>query len=70
MLRSSISTLADFHILDARRLTRRPMDASRRRSTGNISKIDNQVPDLPVEYICGGPALVTVTLVLVTIDDT
>lgn len=68
MLRPSGRAHHDLDILDARCLACWPVDARRTRASRDTCQIQLQIPDLSEEHVCRLPALIAVTLVLVTVN--
>lgn len=57
-------------ILDTRGLTRGPVDTRCTRGSWDVCQVQLQVSDLSEEHVCRYPALVAITLVLITVNQT
>lgn len=68
VLRARALTHMNHDILNAGRLRGGPVNPSCRRGRGDIGQVKNEVPNLTEEHIRRTPALVTIALVLITID--
>lgn len=69
VLRPCVRAHVNLDVLNTGGLSDWPMDASSCGSRRDSSHIQNEVSQLLEEQVCRSPSLVTVTLVLITVDE-